>query len=245
MMVAALFKLKQVRMTKPLSPRPLLVFDLDGTLADTAGDLVSTLNALLIREGLAAIPFHDARAMVGAGARALVLRGLKANGVEPSEAQLEQLFADFLKHYEEHIADETALYPGVTAALDRFAQAGWSFAVCTNKIEYPSVLLLTALGVAGRFAAICGKDTFEVSKPDGDALLKTIAKAGGDPRRAIMVGDSKTDIETAKNARVPVVAVNFGYTELPVESYGPDLVIGHYDELWDAAAALSAAFHLA
>ncbi len=229
-------------MTKPLSPPPLLVFDLDGTLADTAGDLVSTLNALLIREGLAAIPFQDARAMVGAGAKALVQRGLKANGVDASEARLDALFEDFLKHYEEHIADKSTLYPGVTAALDRFQEAGWAFAVCTNKIEYPSVLLLTALGVAGRFSAICGKDSFSVSKPDGEALLKTIAKAGGDPRRAIMVGDSKTDIETAKNAGVPVVAVNFGYTDLPVETFEPDRVIGHFDELWGAVEDLSAVF---
>ncbi len=139
----------------------------------------------------------------------------------------------------------SVLYPGVTAALDRFETAGWSFAVCTNKIEYPSVLLLTALGVADRFAAICGKDTFTVSKPDGDALLKTIAKAGGDPRRAIMVGNSKTDIETAKNAGVPVVAVDFGYTDLPVETFAPDRVISHFDELFDAVEDLSAAFRVA
>lgn len=232
-------------MTKSLSTRPLLVFDLDGTLADTAADLVSTLNALLIREGLAAIPFQDARAMVGAGAKALLQRGLKANDVDVNEARLDQLFADFLAHYEEHIADETVLYPGVTAALERFAAAGWSFAVCTNKIEAPSVLLLTALGLAGRFKAICGKDTFSVSKPEGDALLKTIAKAGGDPRRAIMVGDSKTDIETAKNAGIPVVAVNFGYTDLPVETFEPDRVIAHFDELWDAVESLSAVFRVA
>jgi phosphoglycolate phosphatase len=232
-------------MTKSLSTRPLLVFDLDGTLADTAADLVSTLNALLIREGLAAIPFQDARAMVGAGAKALLQRGLSANDVDVNEARLDQLFADFLAHYEEHIADETVLYPGVTAALERFAAAGWSFAVCTNKIEAPSVLLLTALGLAGRFKAICGKDTFSVSKPEGDALLKTIAKAGGDPSRAIMVGDSKTDIETAKNAGIPVVAVNFGYTDLPVETFEPDRVIAHFDELWDAVESLSAVFRVA
>ncbi len=232
-------------MTQILSPPPLLVFDLDGTLADTAADLVSTLNALLTREGLAAVPFLEARAMVGAGAKALLQRGLKANGVEVDEQKLDLLFADFLAHYEEHIADESVLYPGVTAALERFAAAGWSFAVCTNKIEAPSRLLLTALGVAGQFKAICGKDTFTVSKPDGEVLLRTIAKAGGDPRRAIMVGDSKTDIETARNAEIPVVAVNFGYTDAPIETFEPDRVIGHFDELWEAVEELSAAFHVA
>jgi phosphoglycolate phosphatase len=232
-------------MTQDLSSRPLLVFDLDGTLADTAADLISTLNAILVREGLAAISFPNARAMVGAGAKALVQRGLKANGVEASEQQLDELFTDYLAHYEAHIADETVLYPGVIAALDRFAKAGWSFAVCTNKIEYSSVLLLTALGVAERFQAICGKDTFSVSKPDGEALLLTIAKAGGDPRRAIMVGDSRTDIDAAHNASVPVIAVNFGYTDLPVETFKPDRVIGHFDELWDAVQGLSEVFHVA
>ncbi len=232
-------------MTHNLSAPPLLVFDLDGTLADTAVDLVSTLNAILTREGLAAISFQEGRAMVGSGAKALLQRGLKANGVDVDEKRLEQLFQDYLAHYEEHIADESMLYPGVLAALDRFEAAGWSFAVCTNKIEAPSVLLLTALGVAKRFKAICGKDTFAVSKPDGDALLQTIAKAGGDPRRAIMVGDSKTDVETAHNANVPVVAVNFGYTDQPVETFEPDRVIAHFDELWQAVEGLSEAFHVA
>ncbi|WP_036257169.1 HAD-IA family hydrolase [Methylocapsa aurea] len=232
-------------MLQDLPPRPLLVFDLDGTLADTAGDLVATLNAILAREGLAPIETASARAMVGAGARALVQRGLKAHGVEASEARLDELFTDFLAYYEAHIADETVLFPGVCAALDRFETAGWSFAVCTNKIEYPSVLLLTALGVADRFGAICGKDTFAVSKPNGAALLQTIAKAGGDPRRAIMVGDSKTDIDTARNANIPVVAVNFGYTDQPVEAFKPDKVIGHFNELWDAVEKLSEVFRAA
>jgi phosphoglycolate phosphatase len=220
------------------SPQPLLVFDLDGTLADTAGDLVATLNAILQREGLASIAAAEARAMVGAGAKALVQRGLKANGVEVSETRLDALFADFLAHYEAHIADETVLYPGVGAALDRFEAAGWDFAVCTNKIEYPSVLLLTALGIAGRFKAICGKDTFSVSKPDGGALLQTIARAGGHASRAIMVGDSKTDIDTARNAKIPVVAVDFGYTDKPVSTFNPDRIISHFNELWDAVEGL-------
>lgn len=221
--------------------RPLLVFDLDGTLADTAGDLVSTLNAILEREGLAGIGFDEARAMVGAGARALVQRGLAAHGVKASEARLDELFDAFLSHYEAHIADQTVLFPGVAEALDRFEEAGWAFAVCTNKIEYPSVLLLTALGVADRFRAICGKNTFAVSKPNGEALLQTIAQAGGDHRRAVMVGDSKTDIDTARNANVPVVAVDFGYTDQPVGAFKPDRIISHFDELWDAVEALRVA----
>jgi phosphoglycolate phosphatase len=222
-------------------PPPLLVFDLDGTLADTAGDLVSTLNVILAREGLAGIELAQARAMVGGGARALIQRGLSAHGIKASESRLDDLLADFLAYYEAHIADETALFPGVATALDRFEAAGFTFAVCTNKVEHPSVLLLTALGIAGRFRAICGKNTFPVSKPNGEALLQTIARAGGDRGRAIMIGDSKTDIDTARNAGIPVVAVNFGYTSEPVDNFKPDRVIGHYDELWGAVEALGVA----
>ncbi len=222
-------------------PRALLVFDLDGTLADTAGDLVAALNVILAREGLAKIAVADARAMVGGGARALILRGLLANGIKAGEPRIDAMLADFLAYYEGHLADETVLFPGVARALDRFEAAGFAFAVCTNKTEYPSVLILTALGVAGRFRAICGKDTFAVSKPDGEALLQTIARAGGDRGRAVMVGDSKMDVDTARNAGIPVVAVNFGYTSEPVDSFKPDFVIGHYDELWGAVAALGVA----
>lgn len=219
-------------------PPPLLVFDLDGTLADTAGDLVASLNVILAREGLAGVEFAQARAMVGGGARALIQSGLSVHGIKVSEPRLDAMLADFLAYYEAHVADETALFPGVARTLDRFEDAGFTFAVCTNKVEYPSVLLLTALGIAGRFRAICGKDTFFVSKPNGDALLQTIARAGGDRGRAVMIGDSKTDIDTARNAGVPVVAVNFGYTSEPVDTFKPDRVIGHYDELWDAVEAL-------
>ena len=217
---------------------PLLVFDLDGTLADTAGDLIATLNIILAREGLPKIAVPDARAMVGGGARALILRGLAIHGVKLSEIRIDEMLADFLAYYEGHLANETALFPGVARALDRFEAAGFAFAVCTNKVEYSSILLLTALGVAGRFRAICGKDTFAVSKPDGEAVLQTIARAGGDRGRAVMVGDSKIDIDAARNAGVPVVAVNFGYTSEPVDNFKPDRVIGHYDELWGAVAAL-------
>lgn len=227
-------------MHQRLSP-PLLVFDLDGTLADTAGDLMATLNVILAREGLVAVELAQARAMVGGGARLLIQRGLTANGITASESRLDEMLVDFLAYYEAHIADETALFPGVAAALDRFEAAGFTFAVCTNKVEYPSVLLLTALGIAGRFRAICGKDTFRVSKPDGEALLQTIARAGGDRGRAVMIGDSKIDIDTARNAGVPVVAVNFGYTSEPVDTFKPDRVIGHYDELWGVVEALGVA----
>lgn len=211
--------------------RPTLVFDLDGTLVDTAADLVATLNVVLRREGLAAVPFADARAMVGHGARVLIERGLAANAAPRTPAEVDRLFADYIAHYSAHIADASRPFPGVTDALDHFAAEGWSLAVCTNKTEALSVQLLEALGLAGRFQAICGADTFAARKPDPLALIETIRRTGGTPEAAVMVGDSKTDIDTALAAAVPVVAVDFGYTPVHVRELGPDIVISHYGEL--------------
>lgn len=224
-----------------MTQRPLLVFDLDGTLAETAGDLIATLNVILEREGIAQLPLSQARFMVGAGAKALIERGFKAQGVPLDPPTLQRLFQDFLVYYEEHIADESHLFPGVVAALDRFEQAGWAFAVCTNKVEGPSKKLLTALGVADRFRAIVGQDTFGVPKPDPLILARTIEAAGAAQARTIMVGDSRTDIDTARGLGVPVVAVDFGYTDTPVTELDPDRIISHFDALWDAVASLEAA----
>ena len=217
---------------------PLLVFDLDGTLADTADDLVATLNAIMANEGAPPVANAEARNMVGLGARKLIQLGFGAAGRTVSPERLEELFTEYLAIYEANIAIHTMLYPGVLASLDRFASVGYRFAVCTNKSERPALKLMNALGVSNRFRAICGQDTFAWCKPDARALLATIEKAGGDPAHAIMIGDSKTDIETAKNAGLPVVAVDFGYTDIPVRELGPNRVISHFDELWGAVAEL-------
>jgi phosphoglycolate phosphatase len=226
-------------MTHEPHGKPLLVFDLDGTLAETAGDLVATLNVILTREGLPKLPMEVARPMIGAGMRKLIRRGFTAEGVTLSDEKLEDLFLAFLAYYEDHIADETHLYPGAIEALDRFAAAGWAFAVCTNKLEQTSIRLLTTLGIADRFKAICGQNTFAVCKPNGDALKLTIERAGGVAGRAIMVGDTKTDIDTARNAGVPVVAFTFGYSDQPIANYAPDRAIDHFDALWEAVAGLA------
>lgn len=223
--------------------RKILVFDLDGTLAETAGDLIATLNVILAREGLGPVALADGRKMVGAGARALIQAGFERGGRRISADALEELFDDFIAHYEANIANESHLFDGVEQALDTFAGDGWLTAVCTNKIETPSRHLLRALGVEHRFAAICGQDTFRdgsrmICKPDPRALLMTIGKAGGDPGAAVMVGDSRTDIDTAKAAGIPVVAVDFGYTDRHVSEFGPDAVISHFDELAEAVARL-------
>jgi phosphoglycolate phosphatase len=217
---------------------PTIVYDLDGTLADTAADLMATLNWLLRREGLAPMPLENAGSLVGAGARALIKRGFAASGRPLDPQVVETLFADYLSYYNAHILDRTRLYPGVEKALGAFARMGWLQAVCTNKIENSAKLLITKLGIANRFAFICGQDTFGVGKPDPTPLIKTIAASGGASDRAIMVGDSAADIQTARAACLPVIAVDYGYTDVPVAELGPDRVISHFDELMEACGAL-------
>jgi len=210
---------------------PVIVFDLDGTLVDTAPDLVDTLNIVLAREGLPPVPFEAARNLIGGGARTLIERGLQANGRSCAAAEVDRLYRDFVAYYGDHLADRSQPFPGAVAAIEQLERRGFRFAVCTNKLEWLSIRLLEALGISRHFAAICGQDTFGVQKPDPQILLKTIRKAGGDSGRAVMVGDSVTDIEVARAAGVPVIAVDFGYTETPVSALGPDVVIGDFDKL--------------
>jgi phosphoglycolate phosphatase len=219
-------------------PAPTIVFDLDGTLVDTAPDLIETLNAIFARHKVPAVAFEDARAMIGAGVRPLLMRGLASHGIHRPPAEIDQLFQEYLALYAAHIADRSRPFPGLEAALDALAADGCIFAVCTNKLEWLSVRLLDALGLSRRFAAICGQDTFAMRKPDPEMLRLTIAKAGGSASQAIMVGDSITDVVTAKNAAVPVVAVDFGYTETPPDQLGADRLIGHFDALPGAVRAL-------
>ncbi len=189
---------------------PTIVFDLDGTLIDTAPDLVETLNVIFAREGLAPLPYETTRNLVGGGA--------------------------------EHLADRSRPFPGVTDALDVLAARGCQFAVCTNKLERLSVLLLNELKLADRFVAICGQDTFGVQKPNPDVLRRTIAAAGGTLQGAVMIGDSITDIRTARAAGVPIIAVDFGYSERPIAEFSPNRTISHFTELPASIAAVLSAF---
>jgi phosphoglycolate phosphatase len=216
-----------------------LVFDLDGTLAETAPDLIDALNHVLAGDGVAPVPFEAARTMVGAGARALIERGYAFAGRPLTKERLDAQFQLFLDFYNAHIADKSALFPGALACLERCRAEGWRLAVCTNKLEYSSKLLLEKLGALDQFAFVCGQDTFGVAKPDPRPLIETVARAGGDLASAVMIGDSVTDIRTARAAGIPVVAVDFGYTDIPVRELGPDRVISHFDALDEAVRALT------
>jgi phosphoglycolate phosphatase len=220
---------------------PTVIFDLDGTLVDTAPDLVATLNVVLGRAGLPPLPFAAARNMVGGGARALIARGLAAEGRSLEARELDDLYGEFIAHYSAHIADRSRPFPGVEAALAELERGGCRLAVCTNKLEGLSIKLLDAVGLGRRFAAICGADTFAVAKPDAAILHGTVARAGGRLPQAIMVGDSVTDIQVARAAGVAVIAVEFGYSETPVAELGPDRVVATFAALPETVFALLAA----
>jgi phosphoglycolate phosphatase len=217
-----------------------IVFDLDGTLVDTAPDLIKALNFVLDREGLPPVPLASARNMIGAGARRLIERGLEAEGRAAAADDITRLTGDFIDYYAAHIAEDSRPFDGLEAALDDLGKRGYQFAVCTNKLEWLSKRLLDQLGLSARFSAICGADTFGVSKPDPVILQQTVARAGGQLASTVMVGDAGPDIGVARRAGVPVIGVEFGYTDVPIADLKPDLLIGHFRDLPAAVETLMA-----
>ena len=215
-----------------------IAFDLDGTLVDTAPDLIGTLNALLAAEGLTPLPLTVAKPMIGAGARRLIARGFAAAGEEQPEARLDALFTRFIAAYGARIADESVAYPGAVAALDALLAAGAKLCLCTNKPTDLSICLMRKLGIEGRFAAIVGADAAPAAKPDPAHLVAAIERAGGRISRSVMVGDSDSAARAARAAGVPLVLVDFGYSEIPAAQLEPDVLIAHFDQLPAACAHL-------
>jgi phosphoglycolate phosphatase len=210
---------------------PTILFDLDGTLLSTAADLLASLNFILENEGLRPLSAEKVGYQFGQGARAMIVHGFGANGREAEASRLEELTDLFVTHYADNMPGESALFPGLAEAMDRLDGAGMRLAVCTNKREDLAVRLLERLDLLGRFATVGGGDSFPFRKPQGEHLILTVKQAGGDPARAVMIGDSVSDILGARNAGIPSIAVPFGYSDQPVESLGPDLVIEEYSEL--------------
>lgn len=215
-----------------------LAFDLDGTLVDTAPDLVGTLNVILQEEGHAPMPLEDGRPFIGRGARFLLQRGFSAAGAPIADEAMPALFERFIARYNAHIADESRPFEGVVETLEALAAAGSRLVVCTNKRTDLSTNLLDALGMSGHFAAIVGADQAPAQKPDRRHLETAIARAGGAVDRALMVGDAAPDAGAARNAGVPLVLVSFGYTEIPVADLAPDELIHSYLDLPAAALRL-------
>ncbi len=219
----------------------VLVFDLDGTLVSSMEDLVATLNAVLTSNGHSAVPQEKVVHMVGMGAKVLLQRGLDYNETAWTEDTILPLFDQFIEHYAANIAVHTRAFDGVVPSLERFRSEGWKLAVCTNKAERLTLPLLEELDLAKHFDAVVGGDTFRVSKPDAEPVHGAIERAGGSIQGSVMIGDSGTDINAARNAGIPVIAVDFGYTPVPVRELGPDKVISHFDELPAAIAEVTRA----
>ena len=208
-----------------------IAFDLDGTLVETAPDLIGALNGVLEENGLAALPVEAARALVGRGARALLEKGFATAGQPLGEEQAPKLVARFIEVYRQRIARESLAYDGLEAALDVLGAAGATLCVCTNKPTELSILLLDALKLTSRFASVIGADAAPKAKPDASHFITAVTRAGGDPATAIMVGDSETDVLTARAAGAPVVVVPFGYTEIAPADLGGDILIQHFSQL--------------
>jgi phosphoglycolate phosphatase len=226
------------RAPMPDFPFDTIAFDLDGTLVDTAPDLRHAVNHALGTLGRAALSEAAVRGMVGGGTRAMLTRALDATGGPVEDARFDQLNADLLAFYEQHISEESTPYAGCLAALDALAARGCRLAVATNKLEYLARKLLDELGMSERFACILGGDTLGPgrSKPQGDMLHEALRRTGG--RRLAMVGDSSFDVRAARAAKARIVVLSEGYHDMPPDQLGADAVIGHFDELVGALERL-------
>lgn len=223
--------------TSPLAGA-VIAFDLDGTLVDTAPDLIGALNVLLAQEGLQPLPLAEARDYIGKGAKWLIERGFQAANAPLDENRVPALFDRFIAYYLDHIADESRPFDGMVAALETLKAQGAKLAVCTNKRTDLSIALIEALKLGYLFDAVIGADAAPAAKPDPRHLETAVIAAGGEISRAIMVGDAATDAGAARAAGCPLILVSFGYTEIPAHELGPDILIHHYDELVDACGRL-------
>jgi phosphoglycolate phosphatase len=211
-----------------------IVFDLDGTLVDTAPDLAAAANHVFASLGLAPVSPAELHPFISHGARAMIEQGLRHHGVTKAPDEVARLFELFLPYYADNVAVLSRPFEGIPELLDRLLWLGARLAVCTNKLEALSRSLLRQLALHERFAAIAGRDTFDVFKPAPGHLTRTIALAGGRHDRAVMVGDSEVDIATAAAAGIPSIGVSFGYTQVPVRELDPTAAIDHYREFMPA-----------
>ncbi len=219
-------------------PLAAVVFDLDGTLVETAPDLCAALNHVLEAERRPPLAVEEVRTLVGEGARKLIERGLSASGPVPTAAEIEARLPAFLDYYADHVADRSVPYPGVPETLAGLRDRGLSLGICTNKPYRLTKLLLAALDLDGWFGAVLGGDSLAIRKPDGGHLLAVIEALGVAAAEAAMVGDSGIDVACARDAGVPVIAVAYGYTQVAAEDLGADRLIARFADLPEALARL-------
>jgi phosphoglycolate phosphatase len=227
---------------KPL-PAPLdaVVFDLDGTLVDTAADLQAHVNVVLGELNRPGLELQDVRLMVGDGARTLLRRGLEASGGIPTGVDVDLLYRRFLERYTADPARRSAVHDGALEVLRALEGQKVGLGVCTNKAQAPTERLLAALGLDRFFAAVVGGDAVPAKKPDAGHLAAVLERLGAAPARAVMVGDSGHDLQAARALGVPCILVSFGYTAVPARALGADRVIDRFDELPAALASLAEA----
>jgi phosphoglycolate phosphatase len=211
--------------------RNILIFDLDGTLVDSAPDLHRCLNAVLAEQRRAGVSLADIRAMVGDGAAKLVERGFAETGTVVDPAALPRLVQRFLQHYSAGRHALTHAFPGVVETLAALRERGCRLGVCTNKPYGPAMEILEMLGLTGYFGAVTGGDSLPVRKPDPGHLLGTLDLLGAAAEQAVMIGDSANDVAVARAAGVPAIVVRYGYTQTPVEELGADAIIERFDEI--------------
>jgi phosphoglycolate phosphatase len=219
------------------NPGPALIFDLDGTLADTAPDLLGATNAVLVTRGRALLDLAHLRHMVGFGARALIHQAMAASGAPAHEEEMPALVEIFLAHYRAHIADGTRLFPRVAETLERLKSQGARLGVLTNKPQELTDPLLPLLGLEGMFAAVYGAGRKPYIKPDPRIFHDVVTASGGGP--AVMVGDSITDLTTARAAGAPCILMSYGFTPVPARELGADMVLDDFAALPEAIRRLN------
>jgi phosphoglycolate phosphatase len=215
-----------------------IALDLDGTLVESAPDLIGAVNAVLVAEGFAPLPYHEGRPLISRGARWVLQCGLAAAGAPDPAAGASALFGRFLAHYSAHVADESRPFPGAVGALKALKAAGAKLVVCTNKPTDLARSLLAELGMARLIDDVVGVDAVSAAKPDAAHLIEAVAAVGGDLARTVMVGDADTDAGAARAAGTPLILVDFGYTEIPAAALAPDVLLHHFDDLVNACARL-------
>lgn len=208
-----------------------VIFDLDGTLVDSAFDLTGALNHVLEQEGRARVSVDSVRHMVGRGAKPLMESGMIATGAPATESDLNRMLPAFLEYYSAHVADETQIFPGVVETLTQLKDADVMLGVCTNKPIKLAEQLLNELDLSRFFGSILGGDSRSFRKPDPRHIIETVKPLNVSPADAVMIGDSIHDISAAKAVPMPVVAVTFGYSETAVAELNPDAIISHYADL--------------
>ena len=216
-----------------------VIFDLDGTLVDTAPDILAYLNDMLDELGRPGLDLAAVRSMIGDGVKSLMIRGLEASGGIPDAVDLDDLFHRYLERYSAEPVRSSQPYPGMVDALEALSNAGVKLGVCTNKPQTPTDRLLARLGLDRYFGAAIGGDALAIKKPDPDHLLAVLDRLQVEPQHAVLIGDSDTDLKTAHAAGIPCILVSFGYTAIPASELGADRVIDHANDLIPTLRTLS------